>query len=41
MLRDIGGGDQPARHLDAGGLGLGFPDQAGRAVTGISSNWSL
>ena len=28
----VGGGNQPARHLDAGGFGFGFPDQTGGSV---------
>ena len=31
-FRGIGGGNQPARHLDAGGFGFGVADQAGGAV---------
>ena len=31
-FRGIGGGNQPARHLDAGGLGFGVADQPGGTV---------
>jgi hypothetical protein len=31
-IRDVGGGQQPARYFDAGGFSLGFANETGGAV---------